>query len=334
MSRVERTTALRFVVAAIVGVAAVAVLAAGALFAARAVSDGERGSSGRGVEASASNDGGTGGGDDRPADQDGASDEPKGTFVPSLDTSRAVLWAVGDGADGGEDAKALARRISAGPIDRLLYLGDVYENGTRADFEKNYDPVYGHLARITAPTPGNHDWPNHAEGYDPYWEAIRGRAPPPFYAFRVAGWKLLSLNSETALERDGAQVQWLRRELRGGGTCRLAFWHRARYSAGEHGDADETAPLWDELRGRAAIVVSGHDHDMQRLEPRDGITAFVSGAGGRSHYAIDRSDPRLAFANDTDWGALRLELEPGLARFAFVTTEGRTLDSGEVGCDP
>jgi Calcineurin-like phosphoesterase len=272
------------------------------------------------------------GGGESPGDPDNAVREPSGEFISSVTKSRAVVWAVGDGADGGRDAKALARRMAAGPIDRFLYLGDVYEEGTAADFDTNYATVYGSLARITAPTPGNHDWPNHREGYDPYWESVTGSLPPAFYSFEVAGWQLLSLNSQAPAGPHSVQVRWLREQVAEGGTCRLAFWHRPRYSAGQHGDDEWVGTLWQTLRGRAALVVTAHDHDMQRLKPIDGMVELVSGAGGKSHYVVDRDDPRLAFSNDTDWGALRVELRPGAAAFAFVTTDGRTLDSGTVRC--
>ncbi len=260
--------------------------------------------------------------------------EPTGTFVGDVTDNPAVVWAVGDGADGGDDAKALAERIAAGEPDRFLYLGDVYQRGTDEEFEENYASVYGELAEITAPTPGNHDWRNHTEGYDPYWRDVYGRPPPHFYSFEAGGWQLISLNSEADLEPDGAQVRWLEKQLRGGGTCRLAFWHKPRYSAGKHGDDEDVDPFWEALEGRAAIVVNGHDHDMQRLKPIDGITSFVSGAGGKSLYEIDPSDERVAFRNDTDFGALRLVLQRGRADYAFVTTDGRTLDRGTVSCDP
>ena len=71
-----------------------------------------------------------------------------------------VIWAVGDGADGGSQGKQVARMIRADRPDRFLYLGDVYERGTAAEFRRNYSPVYGALNRITSPTPGNHEWGN------------------------------------------------------------------------------------------------------------------------------------------------------------------------------
>jgi 3',5'-cyclic AMP phosphodiesterase CpdA len=254
-----------------------------------------------------------------------------GDPAPPGPAGHAVVWAVGDGADGSDAARGVAGRIAAARPDRVLYLGDVYEHGTRADFERNYATTYGRLAAVTAPTPGNHEWQNHTTGYDPYWRRLLHRRIGSFYAFRAGGWELLSLNSEVDHDRGSRQERWLRARVRAGGTCRIAFWHRPRYSAGLHRDQDDIRPLWDALRGRAAIVLGGHDHDMQRFKPIDGMTQFVSGAGGRERYSV-RRDSRLAFANDTDYGALRLELRPGTAAYAFVDSAGRVLDRGTIRC--
>jgi len=246
-----------------------------------------------------------------------------------------VVWAVGDGADGDREARRVARLIERDRPDRFLYLGDVYPEGTAEKFAENYDTVYGGLAERTAPTPGNHEWFNHAEGYDPYWKKKHGRKPHPYYSFRTGGWQIISLNSEAEHGSQSPQAAWLRSQVRGGGTCRLAFWHRPRYSAGErHGDQPDVQPFWDALKGRAAVVVNGHEHDMQRFAPRDGITELVSGAGGADLYAVDKQYKGLAFGNDDEFGALRLELSPGAATYRFVTSQGGTIDSGKVACKP
>ena len=267
-----------------------------------------------------------------------------------------VVWAVGDGPDGGRAAAAVGRLIAADDADRVLYLGDVYAKqageknaGTESEEPRtarrawfgNYQSALGGLAELTAPTPGNHDWPVEgdqevvAAGYKAYWRRIRGRPQPSYYSFGLGGWEIISLNSEIASDVDSQQYEWLRSQLSYPGSCRLAFWHRPRFSAGTtNGDQDDMAPFWEALRGHASIVVSGHEHNMQRFEPIDGLTQFVSGAGGHSHYEIDRDDDRIAFANDADYGALRLELRPGSANFAFVALDGRTLDSGVVRCRP
>jgi 3',5'-cyclic AMP phosphodiesterase CpdA len=256
-----------------------------------------------------------------------------GPFLPSRTGRATTLWAVGDGADGGAHGAAVARLIARSKARRFLYLGDVYEDGTAAEFARNYDPLYGRFAKQTAPTPGNHDWPRHREGYDPYWKRKGGRPLQHYYSFEAGGWRVISLNSEMAHDSWSPQVRWLRSRVAGRGTCRLAFWHRPRYSAGDnHGDQPDVQPFWEVLKGRAAIVVNGHEHDMQRFKPRDGITEFVSGAGGHGLYGLDASRPGLAYANRDTFGALRLELSPGRARYRFVSAAGGTLDSGSVRC--
>lgn len=268
--------------------------------------------------------------------------EPTGAFVPSGPDGRAVLWAVGDGADGSARAQRVVTRMRRKRFDRVLYLGDVYGagllsslrgDGTETDYRKRYAPVYGDFALKTAPTPGNHEWPQRRDGYEPYWAEVFGEPPPAWYGFRVGGWQLLSLNSEAPHGRNSAQVRWLRAQVRAPGTCRLAFWHRPRFSAGKHGDAPDLAPLWEALRGHATVVVTGHDHNMQRFERIDGITQYVSGAGGHSLYRFKRRDPRMAFGESFVYGALRIELRPGSARMAFVSSGGKILDVSDVVCE-
>ena len=265
---------------------------------------------------------------------------PDGAYVPSGPPDEATLWAVGDGADGGRAARSVVQRMKRKRFDRLLYLGDVYGSGllslvagdgTAADYRDRYDPLYGEFAEKTAPTPGNHEWRQRGEGYEPYWEDVFGRPPPAYYAFDAGGWQLLSLNTEAPHGPESAQLRWLRSQLREPGTCRLAFWHEPRFNAGRHRDAPAVAPLWNALRGHATLVVTGHDHNMQRFEPIDAITQYVSGAGGRGLHAL-RRDRRLAFGNDRDFGALRIELSPGRARTVFVSADGRILDSNTVRC--
>jgi hypothetical protein len=254
-------------------------------------------------------------------------------FVRSDAQRTVTVWAVGDGPDGGSAAAAVAELIRKDKPDRVLYLGDVYDSGTRHDFEDNVAPLYGPLGKRVAPTPGNHDWPNHSEGYDPYWSGVIGKPVKHYYAFESGGWDIISLNSESGHDAASSQVRWLRGRLKGRKTCRLAFWHRPRYNAGEvHGDAPDVQPFWNALRRHAAIVVNGHEHNMQRFKPRRKITEFVSGAGGHGHYGLVSGRRGLAFGNATKDGALRLALAPGVARYRFVATSGKVLDSGTVRC--
>jgi hypothetical protein len=253
------------------------------------------------------------------------------TLAASAQGDPAVLWAVGDGADGSAVARQLARRIERDDPDAFLYLGDVYPGGTAADYRRNYEPVYGRLAPITWPTVGNHEWWSRKEGYEPYWRRY-GRAEP-WYRFELGGWELLSLNSEAPHGSGSAQLRWLRRTLAPSeGTCRLAFWHRPRFSAGTvHGDAPDVAPFWRGLKGRARLVVNGHDHALMRFRRRAGITEYVAGAGGRVRYGV-RPDRRVAFGRGDKTGALRIALTPGAARLEFRSVDGELLDRSRASC--
>jgi hypothetical protein len=147
--------------------------------------------------------GGNAGGGDNGGAQAAAGSAHTG-WMPSLSKRRSVVWAVGDAADGSPTAQAVASMVTSHRVDRLLYLGDVYDAGTALEFDRNYRPLYGGLGHITAPTIGNHEWPNIATGYVPYWTSVRGTPPPLYYAFSISGWQLISLNSNTP--QSGPQV--------------------------------------------------------------------------------------------------------------------------------
>jgi len=264
--------------------------------------------------------------------------EPEGGSVPfviSGGPGPATVWAIGDAGHLGERERPVARLIADANPDRLLYLGDVYETGTAEDFE-DYDALYGDLAQLTAPTIGNHEFPNRAEGYDPYWEGKKGRTPPAYYTTDIAGWEILSLDSQIFGDDQGEQLSWLRRKVAGPGNCRLAFWHEPRYSAGETtggGDEPGVDDLWQSVQGKAALVINAHDHNMQRMKPVGGTVQFISGAGGHGfRYPLDEDDPRFDFLDEDHDGALRIRLSPGRATLDFVAVGGEVLDSSEVSC--
>lgn len=263
------------------------------------------------------------------APETGALRPPEGEWLPSVRGTTAEIWAVGD-ADPPASA-GIAALIRRADPDRILYLGDVYPDGHADDFERWAKP-WRRLVRRMAPTPGNHDWPEAREGYEPYWRKIRGETPPTYYSFKAGGWEILSVNAEHSEWRSAEN--WLIEQVKPGGNCRLAFWHRPRYSAGRHegGELHQVEEFWEAIEGRARMVVNGHDHNSQRIREQDGIVEFVAGAGGRRLYDVDESNNRLAFSNDTDYAALRLKLSPGRARWRFVSVGGEVLDAGSLRC--
>jgi hypothetical protein len=247
-----------------------------------------------------------------------------------------TLWAVGDGADDGTDDDALAGRIQSSGVDKFLYLGDVYENGTAVEFAQWYEPGFGRMKAITAPTPGNHEWANRAQGYDPYWGAdVMQPNGGHYYSFDLGGFHFVSLNSEEDSSGSSAQAAWLRRDLANyPGTCTIAISHKPRYSAGPQGDTPSMEDLWGVLSGHAVALISGHVHNYQRHRPNRGITQFVVGTGGHEVSSPNALDPRLARSVAGEVGALRLRLTPGTVSYDFSTVEGETDDRGVLECRP
>ena len=253
---------------------------------------------------------------------------PDGEWIGSVAGPSAEVWAVGD-ANPPNSAK-VARLIRRADPDRILYLGDVYPTGTAADFERWAKPLGG-LVRRMAPTPGNHEWVNASEGYEPFWRRVTGETPPSYYAFRAGGWDILSVNSEQSRWRPARN--WLRDQTRSGGDCRVVFWHTPLFSAGKHPRGGRRArKFWEAVKGRARIVVNGHDHNLQRMKPRDGTVEFIAGAGGRFLYDVDEDHRRLAFSDDKHYAALQLGLASQTARWRFVTAGGRVVDRGSLSC--
>ena len=259
--------------------------------------------------------------------------------MPASAHASSTVWAVGDGAAAGSTDDQVGAMIAQDPFDAFLYLGDVYDSGTSAEFAY-YNDAYGSYKSKSFPTPGNHEWGNRATGYDPYWGA--GFSAPHYYSFDVGGWHLISLNSEEASGAGSAQLSWLQADLASHpGTCTLAYWHRPRYTATSRvdstfsiGDDSRTNAMWQALAGRASIALAGHAHNYQRLNPIDGITELIVGTGGEGneHHTFTGPDSRLAASNDADFGALKLVLEAGRADFSMRKLGGGVLDSGSIAC--
>lgn len=259
---------------------------------------------------------------------------PAAPWLPPIKRAVTDVWAVGDGADGSAQSRAVASLVVSGSPDRFLYLGDVYRAGTDQDFALNYAPMFGSLASRTAPVIGNHEWDNRAQGFLPYWREARGRTPPPWYALKASGWQLLALSTMEPLGAGTSQSRWLQAKLRRSeriGTCRIAFMHHPRFSASLHGDQAGVAPLWRLLRGRARIALAGHDHSYQRFRPVGGVTQVISGAGGARLYQV-APDPRLAAFVDDSHGAVRIELRRGSALLEFIDIGGAVRDRTTIGC--
>jgi hypothetical protein len=256
-----------------------------------------------------------------------------------------VIAAAGDIAGTGSGDETTARLVGAIDPTAVLTLGDhAYPDGTSDEFAAHYHPTWGAFRAITRPVPGNHEYhvPD-AAGYFGYFGELAADPGKGYYAYDVGAWHLIALNSEIDHDAGSEQLAWLEADLAAStASCTLAYWHKPRFSAGRYADLTEFTPFWEALHAaRADVVLAGHDHNYQRYAPLDpagtadpelGITEFVVGTGGRSHYAL-QPDPRRLAGNGDTYGVLKLTLHPTTLEWEFVPEEGGTFsDSGARAC--
>ncbi len=229
-------------------------------------------------------------------------------------------------------------------VGTVLVLGDTqYRSGTLADFHGSFDPTWGRLKSRTRPVPGNHEYrTSGAEGYYDYFGSRAGDPGRGYYSFDLGTWHVVALNSEKDTTATGAQVSWLKADLKAHpGRCTLAFYHRPRWSSGVHGDSAVVAPFVRALYdANADLILNGHDHDYERLHPlnpsgvRDnarGITQIVSGLGGVETRPISPRSTTAA-ANASSFGYARLVLREGYADVSYRAAVGTYTDSTRVTC--
>jgi len=233
----------------------------------------------------------------------------------------------------------------------VFALGDnVYENGTKTEFQNCYDPTWGRHKARTKPAAGNHDYnTSGAAGYYSYFGAAAGDPSDGFYSFELGAWHVIVLNSNISMTTTSKQIEWLKADLAAhSNLCTLAYWHHPLYSStGGSGSGGVTyssvRPLVDVLyAGGADLMLAGHRHFYERLAPikpngsRDdafGVREIIAGTGGKSGGDVSNKFPASEARDGTTFGVLKLYLyEDGYA-WKFIPIAGKTYtDSGSTGC--
>ena len=274
-------------------------------------------------------------------DPDSASGISLGTGIEPV-----TLVGAGDIARCGHDGDEQTAALLDGIPGIVFTVGDnVYPNGSASDFANCYEPSWGRHKARTRPTPGNHAYrTDQARAYFDYFGATAGPPGLGYYSYEEGAWLILAVNSNLALGRRSAQVNWLRGELaRTRKRCVLAYWHHPLFSSGEHGGEPRLRPTWQALYEHGAeIVVVGHDHVYERFapqtpqgsaDPRWGIRQFTVGTGGASLRGFRRVRANSERRDSTQLGVLKLELGDGWYRWWFITTAGGAVaDSGQDTC--
>jgi hypothetical protein len=229
------------------------------------------------------------------------------------------------------------------PTSQVWTLGDhVYPKATLAQFNIAYAPTWGQYKAITKPTPGDHDAlaGGSLSGYTKYFGASA-----TYYSFEIAGWHVISLNSQLPHDAASAQVTWLKQDLAStSATCVAALWGEPRWSSGKKGPDLSFDPFIQALyAAHADLVLTGDVHNYERFAKQnpssqpaaDGIRAFVVGTGGRDLVGFPNSTRQPnSEARVKAFGILQLGLQPTSYSWQFVDEFHQVRDSGSDQCIP
>jgi hypothetical protein len=231
----------------------------------------------------------------------------------------------------------------------VLELGDnQYPVGRYKSYQRYFGASWGRFDSISHPVPGNHEYLSRAaSGYYRYFGAAAGDPSRGYYSYDLGSWHLIALNAECGFiggcSSGSPEERWLAADLRQhSAACILAYWHQPRFSSGQHGDEPAYDAFWRDLfAAHADVVLNGHDHDYERFAPQDpsgradlsGISEFVVGTGGKSHYRFKKViQPNSVARNDTASGVLVMTLHPDGYSWRFESVTGSFQDSGTARC--
>ncbi len=165
--------------------------------------------------------------------------------------------------------------------------------------------------------------------YLDYFTLPDGPGQERYYDVRLGPVDLFVLDSDPR-EPDGVsatstQARWLQGALAASDApWKLVVFHHPPYSSGLHGSS--TFMRWPFKEWGADAVLSGHDHDYERLTV-DGLPYFVNGLGGDSRYWFLIPWPGSQVRYNNDAGAMLLEATPDQLTFQFITRRGELIDS-------
>jgi hypothetical protein len=251
---------------------------------------------------------------------------------------------IGDFGDDDDDSAEVAAMVAGWAPELILTVGDNdYSDGayrgTSEGLELGVGQHYGDFveAGVFYPSPGDHDWGDSCddpEGLDDYLDYFelptQSSGNERYYSFREGPVHFFSVHSVQDCEPDGAdqdsrQAQWLREEAAASDApFKVAYMHHPPWSSGDHGtDGDHMQWPWSEWG--FDLVLSGHDHDYERIWFED-VTSVVVGIGGVDlrDFGCVVAGSQVRFAED--YGALKVSASETEMVAELHTVSGEVVD--------
>jgi tartrate-resistant acid phosphatase type 5 len=265
-----------------------------------------------------------------------------GAANPGPISSKPVRFAViGDYGSAGEPEADVARLVAGWDIDFIITTGDNnYPGGAESTIDTNIGQYYhsfiapytgrygaGAVSNRFFPILGNEDWA--ASGAQPYFDYFALPGNERYYDFVAGPVHFFALDSDPhepdGITADSAQGNWLHDRLQPAGEpWKIVYFHHPPFSSGVNGST--TALHWPFEQWGASAVLSGHDHDYERVM-RDGFPYFVNGLGGRSTSGFLEPVQGSVVRYQDDYGAMLVQAGELTISYKFITRTGEVIDT-------
>ena len=258
--------------------------------------------------------------------------EQKASALASAPKPNSVRFAIiGDGGTGKQPQYDVAEQMVAYrarfPFEFVLMLGDnIYGGESAEDFRRKFEAPYATLLQDGVKfyaVLGNHDNPNQ-RFYKPF--NMGGKR---YYSFSKGPAEFFALDSNYM---DPEQLDWIRRQLEGStAKWKICYFHHPLYSNGKmHGPDKDLRALLEPIfvKNGVSVVLSGHEHSYERIQPQNGVYYFVLGSSGKLQSNNFRPSPQMLKSFDKDRAFLLVEIAGDELNFQTVSRAGETVDSG------
>jgi tartrate-resistant acid phosphatase type 5 len=271
---------------------------------------------------------------------------PADLAVPPLPLQRFAV--IGDFGVDTTDEIHVADLVKRWQPDFIVTVGDNnYPNGEAATIDLTIGQYYasfigGYRGKYGSgsannrfwPSLGNHDWysASGAQPYVDYFPSLPGNRR--YYDVAMGPVHFFAVDSDPH-EPDGisatsAQAAWLRSALRTSTACfNLVYFHHPPFSSGDP-QFTETEMRWPFRSWGADVVLTGHQHQYERLFV-DGLNYVVDGLGGAlNRFGFVATQPGSMLRYNADFGALLVEVYAGRMHFEFHDTRDQIVDMFDV----
>jgi 3',5'-cyclic AMP phosphodiesterase CpdA len=242
----------------------------------------------------------------------------------------AVMGDNGNGSKRQYEVGAMMAKVQEKfPYDMVIMLGDnMYGSQNPKDFEEKFEKPYKALLERKVKfyaALGNHD--NQENRFYKPWNMNGER----FYTHKKDNVRFFVLDTDYL---DPKQREWIERELKASSDdWKIVYFHHPLYSSAErHGSELDLREILEPLfiKYGVSVVFQGHDHIYERTKPQQGITYFVSGAGGQLRPGDYEKTEFTAAGYDQDQSFMIVEIDKDDMHFQAISRTGKTLDSGVI----